>query len=447
MRLVSLNLNKRLGNKTMALCFNDWLKRHNCDVAVVQEPWAHSRSEEVRLPDFREIGGNSKVYAWIAPQFASPSHLLVRDNWLRLELGYFVVDNMYFSAYSQKERRDLFDLLTSNHSDVGDKPRLIVGDFNFAPEPEDGMDGDSVSRFNSPDERDAFKRLLGNCSLVDASSPSYLGTRQFTIVRRRQDKEISFRCDLALVSDFVKDAVCVVYDHSSRSGPMAFTDHSALVVDAPVTLPDANLFSLTSPADGETGCSIDEPIQAHKTAMARSEPSKIAKELVESGTLSSLGVRSILDFGCGRGRDVEFYRSGGFDAEGYDPHPAFGWPSLPDSIYDLVTVVFVLNVIPDPWRRIKALREAIARVRPGGFLFVATRSSDTIKREVSAKGWQPFNDGFMSHKGRRTFQKGIDAQELAGLALRLSAVVLPLRLNMGNDTGYILAQKPPAQEL
>jgi hypothetical protein len=38
---------------------------------------------------------------------------------------------------------------------------------------------------------------------------------------------------------------------------------------------------------------------SHKTAIKRQNPSQIARKLDEQGVLSSLGVQSILEFGCG----------------------------------------------------------------------------------------------------------------------------------------------------
>jgi len=64
------------------------------------------------------------------------------------------------------------------------------------------------------------------------------------------------------------------------------------------------------------------------------------------GTLEELGVRSILDFGCAYGADVAFYRENGYDAEGYDIEPRFGRAEITGALYDLVTVVYVVNVLP-----------------------------------------------------------------------------------------------------
>ncbi|WHM35067.1 class I SAM-dependent methyltransferase [Streptomyces sp. BPPL-273] len=65
-------------------------------------------------------------------------------------------------------------------------------------------------------------------------------------------------------------------------------------------------------------------------------------------------------------------------AEGFDPHHDFGWPRLERTGFDLVTSMFVLNVLPDPWQRIQALKDAASFARPGGHVVVVTRSPEVI---------------------------------------------------------------------
>src|SRR6266542_1653646 len=59
--------------------------------------------------------------------------------------------------------------------------------------------------------------------------------------------------------------------------------------------------------------------------------------------------------------------------------PGFGWTTETDCRCDLVANVFVLSVLPDPGQRIKALQRAARFVRPGGHLFVVTRSPGDIE--------------------------------------------------------------------
>src|SRR5258708_32318564 len=178
MRIISINLNKRLGNSTVARFVESWLRTKECGVLLAQEPWVHGRSEPVCLDSYRDVGGNSMVYAWIDSRLASPAWRLIQSNWMQIELGYLLLNNVYFSAYSQPDRISFFDILACGQPALESRPQVITGDFNFAPEPEDGRDGGRISTFNSSDERDAFRRLQQAAGLVDMTSPNLIGQRQ-----------------------------------------------------------------------------------------------------------------------------------------------------------------------------------------------------------------------------------------------------------------------------
>ena len=158
-----------------------------------------------------------------------------------------------------------------------------------------------------------------------------------------------------------------------------------------------------------------------KTAIARRGPSRPAKALtpfierVLAESPPHLSVRGVLDYGCGRGADVSYFRSLGIDAVGYDPHEPFGFAEPPAGLFMVVTLIFVLNVLPTVEARLEVMRGAAARLAPKGVLFVATRSSAAIRREAARNGWRAWGDGFVSHEGRGTFQHGIDTEEIVGL--------------------------------
>ncbi|WP_105967601.1 methyltransferase domain-containing protein [Streptomyces geranii] len=168
-----------------------------------------------------------------------------------------------------------------------------------------------------------------------------------------------------------------------------------------------------------------------KTAMSRQAPSPASRAVTEHLT-GPLGVKSVLDHGCGRGADIAHYRAAGLDAEGFDPHDDFGWPRPERTGFDLVTSMFVLNVLPDPWQRIQALKDAASFARPGGHVVVVTRSPEEITKAAADCGWTAHHDGFWSSQSKGTFQRGIDPGEItalarrAGLAPTAGAPVLPL---------------------
>jgi hypothetical protein len=125
-------------------------------------------------------------------------------------------------------------------------------------------------------------------------------------------------------------------------------------------------------------------------------------------------VRDVLDYGCGRGADVKYFRSLGIDADGYDPYAPFGFAECPAGLFMVVTLIFVLNVLLTVGARVEVMRAAAARLAPKGVLIVATRSTADIRRAAARKGWRARGDGFV-YERRRTFQHGMDAEEIVGL--------------------------------
>ena len=154
-------------------------------------------------------------------------------------------------------------------------------------------------------------------------------------------------------------------------------------------------------------------------------------------------MKSILDFGCGWGDDVAFYAGHGFKAVGYDRESKFGCDARPKQSFDLVTVVFVINVLPTPNDRLEAIIEAAEHVKPGGHLLVAARSDAAIKAEAQKGHWAVFSDGFLSDARKKTFQKGITRDEIAWLFGKIGLPLATCRLKLDSATSYCVARRPP----
>ncbi len=165
----------------------------------------------------------------------------------------------------------------------------------------------------------------------------------------------------------------------------------------------------------------------HLTAISRKTASYPAKnfvgghlrQLVDSGKPSRL-----LDYGCGRGTDVEFYRSfGGGEVYGYDPHWA---PAEPEGQFNVVAMSYVLNVVESKEKRLEVLKKASASLAPGGEMFVSVRSHSTIEKEAAKNGWTPRGDGYITSLQRGTFQKGLTEEELQQLGAEAGLTDLKL---------------------
>ena len=151
-------------------------------------------------------------------------------------------------------------------------------------------------------------------------------------------------------------------------------------------------------------------VRTELTAIKRKGLSAPMNSIYRSGLLHS--GTSLLDYGCGRGGDVEYLESF-MGAVGYDPHPKFGKTCIRRNWFDIVTMIYVINVIPDPQERANALAKAWSYVTAGGYMYVAARSQGEIAMLARRHSWKSHNDGWLTSRG--TFQRGFSNQEMHDL--------------------------------
>src|SRR3989344_3047252 len=399
MRVVSINLNKRMGNPVAKSEFLEWLGGINPDVLLVQEPSKQPSNEVLHIPGMSLLVSNTNLAIWLN----SGSNGRVELNLPYVQKIVFQgvpLFNVYLDAYTCAKRAEQLQELKR----LNNEPAFLMGDFNLAPLPEDGLVGTNISNFNSELDRGSFQELISSRAYSDAGHG-----KGFTIKRNRLNQEICFRCDLTLVDPVFILQTTFQYDHTVREGEHRFTDHSAQVLNF-----------------------VEKSVASYKTAIPRKIASPFAHWVTDT-LVTTQGIKSILDYGCGYGRDVEHYRKSGLVADGFDPHIPFGWGKLPDSKYDLVTLIFVLNVLPTMAERLKVLKQAAEYLNPAGKLLVVTRSLKAIESEVAKKHWQTHNDGYWSHPGKQTFQKGITPEEVSGLAGQLGLHSTPRTLQYKTD--------------
>ncbi|MFY4719392.1 methyltransferase domain-containing protein [Streptomyces sp. LaBMicrA B280] len=420
--MASVNLNKRLGSLDARSGLASWLREHGVKAVLAQEPFKPADRLPPVLPGFAFAGGDGHLALWTSEDLTPPP-VTSPDTWVqRSELDWLVVLQVHLDSYTGASRTAQLAELASMAAAEGGRPLLVCGDFNLAPRPEDGLFGEEISDFTTKVERRALQQLMQGAGLVDTTA----GTAPaFTFERVHLGRPSRFRCDLALLSDHLTATTTVTPDSGVRTGPQAFTDHSALLIDVPVTLQSAEpvdvLFPMSELSGKSPTVTVKREYQPHKTAMNRRGPSP-ASRVVTAHLTGPLDVKSVLDHGCGHGADVTHYRSSGLDAEGFDPHDGFGWPRPRRAGFDLVTSMFVLNVLPDPWRRIQALEDAASFVRPGGHVVVVARSPEEITKAAADGGWTPHHDGFWSSLSKGTFQRGIAPDEIIALARRAGLV-------------------------
>jgi len=145
-----------------------------------------------------------------------------------------------------------------------------------------------------------------------------------------------------------------------------------------------------------------------KTAIQRTKPSSPLMFCINEFNLND----RILDFGCGRGEDVRFLRSQGFNAFGFDPYhdteeSFFSSVIIMDEC-SIVLATYVLNTIDSLEKRKNILQLAWESLLPQGRMFVSCRNLKAIEKEAEKNKWEIFNDGFLTRAG--TFQKGFDKE-------------------------------------
>jgi hypothetical protein len=142
-------------------------------------------------------------------------------------------------------------------------------------------------------------------------------------------------------------------------------------------------------------------IDRHRTAMSRTALSRPMELAFADGVL--VDGSSVLDYGCGRGGDVDRLCQLGMKSTGWDPNHR---PDTPLVEADVVNLCYVLNVIENPAERREALRRAWSLAR--SCLVVAARPTWEA-RDVRGR---PHGDGILTAKN--TFQKFYEQDELRG---------------------------------
>ncbi|MFL6310463.1 MAG: DNA phosphorothioation-associated putative methyltransferase [Terriglobales bacterium] len=132
-------------------------------------------------------------------------------------------------------------------------------------------------------------------------------------------------------------------------------------------------------------------VKREKTAIVRFRHSKpvllaLSHSVIEPST-------SVFDYGCGRGEDVNYLRSQGIQASGWDPHYQ---PDTTPAAADVVNLGYVLNVIEDPVERQVTLLKAYELAQRA--LVVAVR----VDHALLETGIE-FSDGLLTSRG--SFQK------------------------------------------
>ncbi len=113
---------------------------------------------------------------------------------------------------------------------------------------------------------------------------------------------------------------------------------------------------------------------SHLTVKEREKPSFPAKIVSERGLIKG----NVLDFGCGLGKDLNYFRNKGFEVTGYDPHYA---PDYPDESFDTILCFYVLNVLL-PEEQADVLMAVSELLKPDGSAYYA------VRRDIKRNGFR-----------------------------------------------------------
>ena len=125
---------------------------------------------------------------------------------------------------------------------------------------------------------------------------------------------------------------------------------------------------------------------SYKTAIGRKSLSAPVKYLRKINAFPQ--GTSIIDFGCGRGTDVQFLREMNYETVGYDPHwSQAGW--LLGYKYDIVLCTYVLNVV-DIRQRDLIIKTLKNLTKPQGNVYITVRR-DVKRHHVSIRGTNQYD--------------------------------------------------------
>lgn len=132
------------------------------------------------------------------------------------------------------------------------------------------------------------------------------------------------------------------------------------------------------------------------TAITRSALSVPMRELMNLGLLYG----DILDFGCGKGFDINFLSYLGVGIVGYDKYnPEYTDESLLEKRYDVVCCFYVLNVIPD----LEEHQQVIDKLRTlGDNVYIALRND---RKAIKQDTWEYIEEYDCYKTPRNSYQR------------------------------------------
>ena len=153
-------------------------------------------------------------------------------------------------------------------------------------------------------------------------------------------------------------------------------------------------------------------MDSRRTAISRKNASRPLKAALYINAVHG----RVLDFGCGKGKDVAELLDLGYKVVGYDPNFR---PVKPRGRFQTVLMTYVINVLQVAERN-AALQEAWDRVKKGGRLIITARSEAEIEQEAAKRKWAKADWGYVTRAD--TYQRGYNLFQLKRVVHQLEGI-------------------------
>jgi len=227
-RIGCINGNKRLGSQFARERLDRWLLEYQPHLLLLQEPFALRAITPLIFSSYglNCATGYSAVYSREIE--VAPLHISLPERSLAVNVCGLTIFNTYLSPYQSAVRSDELRRLSEVAEGLLTSDLMFCGDFNLAPQNEDGIVDGRASQWTQARERVQLEVLKKRFGLIDVLSANLCGTQHFTVERSLRGRDVKFRCDFALLTQGLAERSSCSYDHSVRIGPEPWTDHSAI---------------------------------------------------------------------------------------------------------------------------------------------------------------------------------------------------------------------------
>jgi len=143
-------------------------------------------------------------------------------------------------------------------------------------------------------------------------------------------------------------------------------------------------------------------MNSKRTAISRKKASRPLRAALKLNAVQG----KVLDYGCGKGRDIEELQALGFKIVGYDPN---FHPRKPRGRFQTVLMTYVVNVLQVKERN-AAIQDAWSHVKKGGRLIVTAKTEREINEAATKGNWKKADWGYVTRAG--TYQRGYSLRQL-----------------------------------